>query len=260
MPRIRLITRADDLGSFSGVAPAVVDAHRRGITRNASIMVPAPFFEEAAGALRSAPSLCVGVHLTICCEWSDQRWRPVSTPDRVPTLVDGDGFIKRDPGRIHGDGVRMSEIFRECQAQLDRARAHGLDVRYVDTHMGWEWMHEPAGPPRVIDLMPAWAARNGVRWYGSIGARGLPGLPHGSPPPSSPRAALIAQLESAPAGTYVQVTHPCWPSSGIAAADLGGGAGRVASERLADYELIADRSLRDEFARRGVETIRYDEA
>ncbi len=259
MTRIRLITRADDLGSFSGVAPAVVDAYRRGITRNASVMVPSPYFEQAAAALRRAPDLCVGVHLTVCCEWADQRWRPASTRDRVSSLVDADGYLKRDPGRIHNDGIRLGEVLAECQEQLDRARAHGLDVRYVDSHMGWEWMHEQSGPPKAQDLLPAWAARNGVLWYGSVKARGLPALPKGTVSPSSPRAVLLAQLEAAPAGTYLHVTHPCWPSSGIAAADLGGGAGQVARERLADYELIGDPGMRAELARRGVRTIRYDE-
>lgn len=254
MSGISLVTRADDLGSFSGVAPAAIDAHRRGITRNVSVMAPTAWFADAAAQLRRVPSLCIGVHLTVCCEWRGQRWRPLSPPERVPSLVDADGRFKADGGAIHRDGARLSEVFAECQAQLDLARAHGLDVRYVDTHMGWEWIHEPSGPPRAADLMPAWCARNRVIWHN--GQRPRP-LPQPAVPASSAAARLLAGLDVAAPGVYLQVTHPCLPGHAIASERLGEGG--VEAERRADYELIADRGLARELARRGVALRRIDE-
>src|SRR5688572_15147720 len=118
MPRIRLITRGDDLGSFSGAAPAAIDAHRRGVLRNVSVMVPTPWFADTVERLRAAPGLCVGLHLTMCCEWAADRWAPLLPAERVPSLVGADGLFKSDPGRIHADGVRLGELMAEAKAQL----------------------------------------------------------------------------------------------------------------------------------------------
>lgn len=256
MPRIRLITRADDLGAFAGATPAAIDAHRRGILRNVSVMVPTPWFADAVEALRGVPSLCVGIHLTACCEWRCNRWRPLLPSHRIPTLVDDEGWLKSDPLAIHRAGVSLDELLRECQAQLDRARAAGLAVRYVDTHMVFDWIHEPGGPPRAADLLAPWAARNGVRWYQSPA---IPGLPAAPVPHADPRADLIARLTHAAPGTYLLVTHPCWAGSAIATEDLGRGPGHVQDERLADAALLADPTLHADLRRLDVETVRYDE-
>lgn len=254
--RVRLLVRADDIGSFSGVTPAVIDAARRGIVRNISMMLPTPWVEDAARALRALPGICIGVHLTICCEWPAARWRPLLPAARVPCLVDAEGCFKRDPGVIHKDGAVVEQVLAECQAQVDRARALGLPIRYVDTHMGWEWIHAPSGPPRAADLMPDFCRRNGLIW--GNGLRFAP-LPKVDAPGASP-AGLLRRLELAAPGSYLVVTHPCLPNGTIATADLGGGAGTVQRERLDDYRLIADRELRHEFERRGVELISYVQA
>src|SRR4051812_24132496 len=138
---VRLLARADDIGSFSGTIPALIDCARRGIARNASLMVPTPWFEAAARELRALPGICFGVHLTITCEWPTMRWRPVLSPAQVPCLVDAEGFLKRDPLAVHKDGAVVEQLLAECQAQVDRARALRLPIRYVDTHCGWEWIH-----------------------------------------------------------------------------------------------------------------------
>jgi hypothetical protein len=252
MKRIRLLARADDIGSFSGTIPAVIDGVRRGIVRNASMMVTTPWFEDAARELRALPGVCFGVHLTINCEWEGLRWRPVLPAARVPCLVDREGFFKRDPLKVHQEGAVVEQLMAECQAQVDRARALRVPVRYVDTHCGWEWIHAPAGPPRVSDLMPEFCRRNGIVWGNGLRFGALPQLAKSA----TGAAGLIERLERAAPGTYLAVTHPCLPSGSIAAEREG----TIERERLADYRLFADHGLRRELDRRGIELISYVQA
>ena len=85
-PRIRLITRGDDSGSAITANEAIRDAFTRGILRNTSVMVPGPFFREAAEMLGPlSPALCIGLHVTLNAEWDDLRWGPLLGPERVPS-------------------------------------------------------------------------------------------------------------------------------------------------------------------------------
>ena len=52
MPRIRIVTRGDDSGSCHSANRAIADAFKNGLLRNASVMVPAPAFKDAAQMYR----------------------------------------------------------------------------------------------------------------------------------------------------------------------------------------------------------------
>jgi chitin disaccharide deacetylase len=58
-----LIVNADDFGWCAGVNRGIVEAHRRGIVRSASLMVGMPGTEEAARLSRGCPTLSVGLHV-----------------------------------------------------------------------------------------------------------------------------------------------------------------------------------------------------
>jgi hypothetical protein len=257
MPDIRLVMRADDLGSFSGVTPSAIDAHRRGILRNASIMVGTPWFEDCVAPLTAVPSLCLGLHLTMCCEWQQRRWKPVLPAAQVPCLVDAEGFLLSDPLKIHQRGVDISQVLAECQAQLDRAHAHGLDITYADTHMGWEWIHPLPTGTRLQDLLLGWCQRNGIRWYRQTS---IPALPPAVTTAHTLAGRLLAQIDSAPAGTYLVFTHPCWYGSMLEQETLGHAPGTIALERVDDWAMLSDPLFKAELARRGVTCLRYDEA
>jgi len=256
MTAIRLVTRADDLGSFSGAAAAAIDAHRHGIIQNTGVMVPTPWFPDAVARLKEAPSLCVGVHLTICCEWGRNRWRPILPAQQVPSLVGADGYLHKDPVAMHHAGIKPAEILAECQAQLDRARAYGLDIIYADTHMGWEWMHPLPNGTRLSELMPAWCRANGVLWTARLPAAGLPRAASGA---QTLRGRLLASLDVATPGTYLFVIHPSLHGTVINQEAIGHAPGAVAGERVGDWQVGRSAQLKAELARRGVRTVRWDE-
>jgi len=256
MTTIRLVTRADDLGSFSGATAAAVDAHRHGIIQNASVMVPTPWFEDSVAQLTDAPGLCLGLHMTICCEWGQNRWRPLLPARQVPSLVDADGYLHSDPVAMHHAGIKPAEILAECQAQLDRARAHGLDIIYADTHMCWEWMHPLPHGARLSEILPEWCRANGVLWTARLPAAMLP---RAGATAHTLQGRLLAQLDVTSPGTYLYVIHPSLHGTGIGQERLGQDPGVVAADRVADWRLGRSAQLKAELARRGVTTLRWDQ-
>jgi hypothetical protein len=253
MAAINIVTRADDVGSFSGALPASLDAHQRGVIRNASLMVPARWFSQAALVLRDIPSLCLGVHLTICCEWRYQRWTPLSPAQRVPSLIDPQGFFHASPLTLHEAGIEPEQILLECQAQLDRARAYRLPIAYADTHMRWEWMHGPNGQPRMQDLLKDWCTRNSIRWFRNPQLPELTMTPNGN--------TLLRQIQSCTPGTYLLVHHLSLPGSAIRfeSEALDSGLVNVDAQRVAEYELASNPRFLHELNRRDIGLLRFDQ-
>ena len=74
---LKLVIRGDDFGMCHSVNLAFRAAMQRGVLTNASLMVPPPWFEEAAVIARSQSQCSIGVHLTLTAEWGLYRWKPV---------------------------------------------------------------------------------------------------------------------------------------------------------------------------------------
>jgi chitin disaccharide deacetylase len=130
-----LILNADDFGMNHATNQGTIRAFEKGGITSATIMVPCPWFPEAAAFARKNPETGLGVHLTHTSEWSHYRWGPVLGPAEVPGLCDELGFFH------HGvQGVYLKatgeEAEREARAQIDRALKAGVDVSHIDSHMG----------------------------------------------------------------------------------------------------------------------------
>jgi predicted glycoside hydrolase/deacetylase ChbG (UPF0249 family) len=61
----RLIVNADDFGASCGTNRGIVHAHRYGIVTSASLLVDAPWSDDAAALVAALPSLSVGLHLDL---------------------------------------------------------------------------------------------------------------------------------------------------------------------------------------------------
>ena len=134
----RLIVNADDLGRSAGIDRGIVEAHERGIVTASTLMANAPGAERAAALAREHPALDVGVHLVLTYA------RPLTDPQRIPSLVERDGTFPRSPLAIVGKGrVKGAEALTEYRAQFERAaELLGRVPTHVDTH---HWVHdEPA--------------------------------------------------------------------------------------------------------------------
>lgn len=131
---IQVIFRGDDFGMTQGSLVAFEKAFNEGVLCAASIIVPAPWFEGAAELCKKNPGWCTGVHLCLVGEWRGFRWRPVLSYDKVPSLVDEDGYLYTYPKELFPHKPKLSEIDAEFRAQIDLAKKKGVNVQYIDTH------------------------------------------------------------------------------------------------------------------------------
>jgi len=124
-----LVVNCDDLGSSHAANLATHRALAEGIATDATLMVPCAWAPEAVRLCRGFP---LGVHLTLTSEYEACRWRGLT---RGASLHDADGFLPRTAaealGRLDAEDARA-----ECLAQIEAARAWGVDVTHLDAHMG----------------------------------------------------------------------------------------------------------------------------
>src|SRR5687767_10181742 len=151
---IRLVIKGDDMGAAHGINVATIEAHTRGVLTTTNVIVPGPWFPEAARLLKANPTLDVGVHLALTSEWENVKWRPLT---HAPSIVDEDGYffpmVQPRAGfppktSIKESGWKLDEIERELRAQITTAKRHIPHVSYTWNHMGFTSV-----APEVADLV-----------------------------------------------------------------------------------------------------------
>lgn len=130
-----LITHIDDMGFCHAANQASLQCLTQGSATCASILVNAPWFQEAAMIAEDNPELDLGVHLTLTAEYPTFRWPALSTRDPDSGLLDPSGYLwaTREDAIRH---VTVDAAETEMRAQIDRALEAGIDVTHIDTHMG----------------------------------------------------------------------------------------------------------------------------
>jgi predicted glycoside hydrolase/deacetylase ChbG (UPF0249 family) len=144
-----VILHADDVGMCQATLPALADLVDAGLLSSAATMVPCPWFPEVAAFCRGTPATDMGVHLTTTCEYTSYRWGPLSTRDPASGLMDDDGGFHHTAGAAAEFG-QPAAVQREIEAQLARAKAAGIDVTHLDSHMLTAW--QPKFLPGFVSL------------------------------------------------------------------------------------------------------------
>jgi hypothetical protein len=129
-----LILHADDLGMSRSVNRATFEALEKGWITSASVLVPCPWFPDVARWAQAHPEADLGIHLALNSEWTGYRWGPLSSRDKVPSLLDPDGYLPLDETAVVAR-AKPAEAEAELRTQIDKARAAGLRISHLDSHM-----------------------------------------------------------------------------------------------------------------------------
>jgi predicted glycoside hydrolase/deacetylase ChbG (UPF0249 family) len=238
-----LVVTADDLGLSPGVTRAILESHRRGVVRSASLIVTADSAAEAAAYARMEPDLEVGLHIDLVGGW------PVSDPAAVRSLVDAEGRFLGLAGltsRLFTGRVRAAEVAAEIRAQAALARSWGILPLAWDSHR-----HVHLLPP-VARVVGRVARDEGVRWI----RRARSPRAWSGPKESALRAATFVSalaFRGIPGNRwYIDITsvRPRLDAAGVALLATYGGVGEIGAHpgyvddslRAADT-LVADRPM-----------------
>jgi predicted glycoside hydrolase/deacetylase ChbG (UPF0249 family) len=199
--KIPILIRCDDIGMCHSVNMAAKQVLETGMTVSMSVMVPCPWFSEAAELLKLYPNVSIGIHLTLNSEWKQYRWGPVSGAQAVPTLVDSAGNFFPSRSKLFGNDPKLSEIESELRAQIEKAFKAGLKIDYLDYHMG-----AAVQTPETRAIVEKLAAeyRLGIsRYYDEVGIEGWYFTPF-----ANKQDTMMAKLQTTqPSRTNLFVIH-----------------------------------------------------
>src|SRR5215471_19316248 len=130
-----LIINADDFGRSHASNEATLRALKDGVVSSTTLMVPCPWALHAMQLLSAHPEISFGVHLTVVCDVSHYRCGPLTSKDKVPSLVDETGFfypLECIPQWL--TQVQLSELEVEFRAQIEAVLAASLKPTHLDWH------------------------------------------------------------------------------------------------------------------------------
>lgn len=153
-----VVINADDLGISREVNQAITDAHRHGILTSASLMANGPAFDHALETVIGPhPHLGIGVHLCLT------SGRSVSSPSRIPDLVDGNGRFRHTFSSLlravaFRQRALIHQIEIELTAQLETILGQGISIDHLDSH---RYIHMI---PAIFNIVLKLAQQHGKTW------------------------------------------------------------------------------------------------
>jgi predicted glycoside hydrolase/deacetylase ChbG (UPF0249 family) len=153
-----LISNADDFGRSHASNAATLSALTEGVVSSTTLMVPCLWALHAMRLLAERPEVSFGVHLTVVCEAPHYRYAPLTSRDKVASLVDASGYfymIDRIPQWLAQ--VRLSELEAEFRAQIEAVLVASL----TPTHLDWHCLYN-GGRADIFELTVQLAQEYGL--------------------------------------------------------------------------------------------------
>jgi predicted glycoside hydrolase/deacetylase ChbG (UPF0249 family) len=230
------------------VNQAILKAHEEGIVTSATFLINLPVEEKTVTGFKKAARLGVGLHLNI------SLGEPVMRRVRVPSLISGTGFRKRDS--LLSQLPAASEVALEYQSQIRLFRKFfGRMPTHLDTH---HQLHDHPFFLRVL-IETAKSFRLPVRrsslWNRKTGR--LPILSSDRlwgdlrPEKYWRKKSLTEALKKIPSGVTEVMSHPGKVDSALRSVTS------FTTGRFKEYQVFAARDLRKWVESRGIELTHY---
>ncbi len=253
---IKLVVRADDIGSCHAANLACIQSYREGIARSVEVMTVCPWFNEAARMLRENPGFDVGVHLTLTSEWENYKWGPLT---QSASLVDEQGHLFPTTSQRSdfppGTGFlqskwRIEEVEKELRAQIELAKKNIPQVSHLSSHMG-----TPTCTPELRALVAKLAAEYKLP-IETPGAKYLRWAADTKASAEQREAALVKALEEVGPGVWIVIEHP-----GLDTGEMQGmghaGYWEVASHRDGVTKSFTSAKVKEVIQRRRIQLVSY---
>jgi predicted glycoside hydrolase/deacetylase ChbG (UPF0249 family) len=153
-----LIINADDFGMCQATNEAIFRTLNNGLVRSTSLMAPCPWSMHAIQFLEDNPDIPFGVHLTAICDSDVYKWGPITSREKIPSLVDKAGhFYRPDDFPKFLDQVNLDQLETEFRAQIEFV----LETNLKPSHLDWHYLRIN-GRPDIFDLMLGLAKEYGL--------------------------------------------------------------------------------------------------
>ena len=255
-----LIINADDFGMCHAINEAIFRALKKGVLRSTTLMVPCPWALHAMHFLAAHPEIPFGIHLTVISDWVDYRWGPVTSREKVPSLIDKAGYFynfEQMPQFLAQ--VRLDQLEMEWGAQIEAVLAAGL----TPTHLDWHALRI-GGRADIFDLMLRLARDYGLAlrvagrsWIEQVQSQSLPTNDYDfldsyllDPIGKSARYAQL--LRELPAGLSEWAVHPGLDTPELLAIEPDG-----KHVRQMDYDLLMSQEAQDIVKEEGIILLDY---
>ncbi len=130
-----LILNIDDYGFCMTANLSAIETLEKGMASSTTVMTPPAWSKHALRLLKENNHIQHGVHLTTISEHELFRWRPLTSPHKISSLVDGEGFLPLESERnnllLRAD---LMELEIEWRAQIEQVLATGLRPNQLDSH------------------------------------------------------------------------------------------------------------------------------
>ncbi len=136
-----VLVHTDDIGMCQASVSAFADLWQAGAISCGSAMVPCAWFNAAADYCREHPDVDMGVHATLTSEWHPYRWGPLTSGATQGGLTDAEAKFHKTSEAVASEADPIA-VKAELRAQIDHAKASGINPTHIDTHMG-SVMHGP---------------------------------------------------------------------------------------------------------------------
>ncbi len=255
-----LIINADDFGMCHAINDAILRSLTDGVVCSTTLMVPCPWALHAMHLLGENPAIPFGVHLTAIRDTVHDRWGPLTSRDKAPSLIDETGYfysLERIPEFLAQ--ATLDELEAEFRAQIDTVLAANL----TPTHLDWHCLPS-GGRADIFDMTLGLAKEYGLAvrvaeqpLIDRVQRQGLPTDDHDLLDSfrldTGDKAARYAQLlRDLPVGLSEWAVHPGLDDAELRAIQPDG-----ARVRQTDFDVMISAQAREIIQREGITLLSY---